>query len=581
MSFYLLQHERRDEGGRKALASLVGKAGFKAHDPVAIGPWRLMLFDNRGPSVVHGYSAADGSRRLHAIGLFLHRGLSGEAALASWHAAQMRGCDPYEGTGGHFTLIEERNGQLRLFCDGLGAHKIYRSEDGHSFSNSFLAALLACPARRFDPFAVAQYVATGACHGPRTLLDDIRALPANARLVCEEESRIERIAAPIATDGPYEDMTPEEAVAFCLAPLRAHFGALAQITGGRVRISFSGGYDSRLMLALLRETGITPELYVYGPERDIDVRIAQAVAAGEGLKLCHIDKGATPVPAPEAMPEILEQALICFDGWRSTGLFDDGSDAADRAGRHRDGFLPVNGGLGEIYRNFFNLFDRPYRARDIVNAFYRNYDPAWFGPAFDEAGYIAGTAQAMREQLGLAPASDSDIPLGPREVQLLYPLFRGRFWTAREAEINQRFGAMSFPYLEHDVIDRAGRVPLRHKNFGRLQAAMIRTVSPRLAGYKSAYGFSFDRPPSLGYRLDCLKSMLRPVGLRHRLRSLRKAGGTVHDGVLDKGHLAAVIDPDLPVLRRWFRPEAIDSRDAYNRVVTLEYLAERFSIAAA
>ena len=56
---------------------------------------------------------------------------------------------------------------------------------------------------------------------------------------------------------------------------------------------------------------------------------------------------------------------------------------------------------------------------------------------------LAGAA-AMREAIGAG--SDE---LERSQVEELYPKFRGRFWTGRDASNNQRFGPMFFPYLEH------------------------------------------------------------------------------------------------------------------------------------
>jgi hypothetical protein len=47
--------------------------------------------------------------------------------------------------------------------------------------------------------------------------------------------------------------------------------------GDRVTCALSGGYDSRLILALLRRHGVSPRVYVYGPPGDKDVELARTI----------------------------------------------------------------------------------------------------------------------------------------------------------------------------------------------------------------------------------------------------------------------------------------------------------------
>ena len=60
--------------------------------------------------------------------------------------------------------------------------------------------------------------------------------------------------------------------------LDGYFAAVAKIFGNRVTSALSGGYDSRLILAMLRRHGVAPHLFVYGNAGDQDVRLATAIA---------------------------------------------------------------------------------------------------------------------------------------------------------------------------------------------------------------------------------------------------------------------------------------------------------------
>lgn len=573
MSFYLVRHDPDGTASDPEIAALAEKHGFRPSAPVRAAGWRLDLFDNASGNGVHRHRTGQ-DRVLASVGLFLYGGHAGAEALAACDADRRAGRDWRSRTHGHFTLLDIGPDRIELLCDGAGAHKLYHDRDRHRFSNSFLALLACEPAPRFDRLGVYHYAFNGALHGDRTLIEGIAQAPAGSKIALAAETGATDLPSLVRPGPEIADIGMAEAVDLCLAPLRGTIGDLGRATRGKVRLSMSGGFDSRLLLALMIEAGIRPELYVYGGPDDTDVRVARAVAAHEGLVIRHVDKSLGEPPAPADMPAILERNLAMFDGWKNDGLFDNGNDAPDRMSRHEDGFVPVNGGLGEIFRNFFNLRNRSYRADEIVDAFYRQYCRHWTTDRFDEDAYRADMKAAI-----VAQCHETGPAMGPQQAQLLYALFRGRFWTARDAENNQRFGAMAFPFIEHDAICAAARIPLRLKAFGKLQAAMISSVNPGLAGLPSSYGFAFDKPFPPGWYAASMKSLLRPVRLRPWLWRTSRRPARRRPLELTPEHLAAAIDPAMPAMASCFRIEALDDVNLINRVATLEYLAARHAIA--
>ncbi len=574
MSVYLLTHRETPSGGAESYVRMASAQGFRVLSEEPYGPWTLRLLAASNGSGIVRVEPRPGVT-LIAVGLFLFRDLSGPEALHAFYDAFEGRPFDWRETHGHFTLLRIENEEILVLTDGLGAHKTYHDEHRKVFSNSFLAALCCLQGRRLDPLGAHVYAFAGSCYGGRTFVDGLSFLSANSLLHLGATADVSPGVAAIAGNPETQDLDLAEAVAVNLEALRSIVARLAAAAKGRVRLSFSGGYDSRLLLALLLEQDVRPELYVYGKTSDIDVRIATEVAKAEGLTLRHVDKGRVPTPDGDDFAAAVEAALVQFDGWKNTGLFDNGADVPDRHSRHEGGFLPVNGGLGEIYRNFFSLRDRPYRAEHVVASFYRGFDPRWARDRGAIADYNAELARRMREQLGVGPGY-----LSSQQAQLLYPLFRGRFWTAREAEINQRFGPMAFPFLEHDAIRVAARVPLALKNYGRLQAAMIVRVSPRLAALPTGYGFPFDAPPGWRYRLDTVSTLMRPIWLRRHIGALnrrRRFAGI--PSWLREDRLRLVMDPSLPFVGPLFAIERITHADTLNRIITMDYLAQRFGFA--
>ena len=220
--------------------------------------------------------------------------------------------------------------------------------------------------------------------------------------------------------------------------------------------------------------------------------------------------------------------------------------------------------------------DRPSSTSAVVSAFYSRYDPRAFTARFDEASYRAAMAAAMRDAIG----SDSD-GLERAQVEQIYPNFRGRFWTGRDAQINQRFGDMFFPYLEHAAISNTSRVPIRFKDLGRLQGRMIRRINPRLAAYPSDYGFALDGPRPLRYRVKSLLGTQRPAALRRLSFRLTHRERQPRDGALAPEYLGRVIDLEFPVMRTLFNVGAVNSAAQYGLIATLEYLAARYGMSVA
>jgi hypothetical protein len=196
-----------------------------------------------------------------------------------------------------------------------------------------------------------------------------------------------------------------------------------------------------------------------------------------------------------------------------------------------------------------------------------------FTRRFDERRFRAAMAASMREAIG----AESN-RLERSQVEALYPKFRGRFWTGRDAQVNQRFGPMFFPYLEHAAISDTAQIPIRLKDLGRLQGRMIGRVNRRLASYPSDYGFALDGPRPPAYRLKSFLGTQRPPGLRKLSFRLGHRRPEPRSGPLSDAYLGRVIDLGFPVMRGLFEIDAVNSATQYGLVATLEYLAQRFGL---
>jgi asparagine synthase (glutamine-hydrolysing) len=543
----------------------------ETHD-IELTKGRLRLYsDQRG--VAPAWHETPQGDFVAVLGTLIHDGIAAPACLPrllqdfvledfDWHSML-----------GIHTLLVRKHGILYVLNDGLGASKVYRSESGDVFSSSFLAACEVGVARHLDPQACYEYVINGSVFGCRTLAEGISTLPANQALVVGEDFRTKQLEDPIASGLECQTQSFEQTVSAQIQQLDQVFEPLAAHYSDRLRVSFSGGFDSRLMLAMLLRHDIKPTLFVYGGTDDEDVRIARVISDAESLPLKWVDKGAAEIDL-DSFAESTASSFLAFDGWKvEQPLFDYGVDRRDRLSRHDDEQVPLNGSLGEIYRNFFYMPDRPSSIGAVISTFHSQYDPQAFTDRFDERNYRRELGRAMREAIG----ADSD-SLARHQVEALYPKFRGRFWTGRDAQINQRFGPMFFPFLEHAAINNTAGIPVAQKNLGYLQGQMIAAVNPRLAAYPSDYGFALSGSRPLSYRLKTFAGTQRPPLMRKLSFRLKHRKPRPRSDSLSEAMLSRVLDTGFPVMRGLFDIERIYSPKQFGLIATLEYLAERLGL---
>jgi len=164
------------------------------------------------------------------------------------------------------------------------------------------------------------------------------------------------------------------------------------------------------------------------------------------------------------------------------------------------------------------------------------------------------------------------------QVEEIYPKFRGRFWTGRDASNNQRFGPMFFPYLEHAAISNTAKIPIGLKDLGRLQGRMIAQVNKRLADYPSDYGFPLNGQRPWKYRLKTFLGTQRPPLLRKYSFRLTHRAMEPRTGAIGADYLARVIDLEFPIMRQLFNLDAVHCATQYSLIATLEYLGQRYDL---
>lgn len=538
------------------------RQGFPYAVELANDHWRILSL--RRSRAAEGWIQFPNGGFALLTGTLFYRDLADRKALERLHRDVQGGKLDEDALWGSFAVLLVTRTTLIAMTDRTGTFHVYRDLSEQRLSSSFLALAGALPRTTIDTTGFYDYIFQEAPHGGGSIFREIRLLPSDVKLLSDGSDR-RHVQRPVAQPKSEASEPLEDAAERCLTVLRDRIACLSGHYPDRIDTALSGGYDSRLILAMLREGGYRAALHVYGSESSEDVRVAKQIAAGEGLDLTVTNKGKRALVAADDYSDLVAQNFFAFDGYPNDGLFDNGADLATRLERANDDRIALNGGGGEIYRDFFYLPNRPYTAQEMAWSFFSQYDPRLCTARFSNPHYQAGLAQRIAE----SAYASTDASLSRDQVEFLYPYFRCRYWMGRNNSVNNRLGLAATPFIEHAVISSALQAPLQHKTMGRLQARMIAKADPALAAYPSAYGYSFDREPPLSYRLKYLGTYLRPPSLRRFTYRLRRQPPLPQQ--LLSPYREAVLG-ELAYIQDYLQIESLTDPGQLSRALTAEYL---------
>lgn len=424
---------------------------------------------------------------------------------------------------GNFAAFVHNGHRAILLNDALGFVRIYASADRSFYSTSWLATCAYSGFVELDEAAAVEYVLLGASHSTATVAQGVNTLPLGH--VFDLSARRTSLRLPPETwsraDVP---VSFDDGIAAMDGALRATFDEVAATFPGRVRAALSGGFDSRLILAGSLASGVAPDLFVYGHSGAADVGVAQAVAKHLGLGLTVVDKQDRARGLPPADLDRAVRNVLFFDGLPNDGIHDCGVDEQTRLEQLANGWLALNGGGGEIFRNYFHLPDRTFRAMDIVHSFYRGFDHRVFRRPGGLRDYMHRLASAMERVLGV-PQSRAGARLGREQIELLYPLFRCHHWMAVNNSVGIRHGFYATPLVDINTVRLACRLPLAWKAAGKFESRLIAGLHQGTAQPSSEYGFNFVAGPDRRALWNEWATCARPVRARPLINAAHRALG--------------------------------------------------------
>jgi hypothetical protein len=507
-----------------------------------------------------------------ACGTLIYENMVGIPAATAFFNACRGTSAPREKARGHYAVILHKDGQTEIVPDDFGGFLVFHDQTRRIASSSFLAVASALDRVTLGTQSACEYVFNGVVSGNATIFDEVLLAPVNATVSVGRdllEIRPRRLVAPTGVSSDPFEPTVEQSMQL----LDGYFAAVVASFGDRVTCALSGGYDSRFILGLLRRHGVSPRVYVYGPPGDKDVKLARAIAEGEGFALEIVDKDKQLSIPPSEFGAVAYDNFLASDGYTWSGIFTNGAEREQRASRVSGNAVALNGGGGEIWRNFFYLLDRTYTPREILWSFYSQFDPDTCTAAFDQEDYFRRLEDKLEALIGCRPPS-----LARPLVEWLYHFFRCRAWDGRINNINNSYGYVALPFLEPPVTEHASVIPISWKNHGAYEAELIRRADPRLASYPSQYGHDFSGPPPLVRRLTDYATYLRPPWLRrfaYRVKNRVRRPARWPD-YLQQEYRDAALPDGVQVMTELFQVERVTDPAQLARILTLEYLIRQF-----
>ena len=314
MGGFYIARGRSDEARAarvKRVEQSFSKQGFEGPERFEGPSWVIGLYPD-----FHGRAGArivgDGGLGAAAAGTLCYKGMFGQPALDAL-AREFNGTLPAPQTvSGAFGCILIHEGTPYIFGDPLGLYRVYATDDARVITTSFLAAAESLEHREVSAQGVYEYIFQEATFGRDTLLSNVSSLPTFELNRVTDVGIERRDVYPLPESG-FDSKPENEHLSGLHDRLSEVFGNIARAYGSEISTALSGGFDSRLALAALLDQGQMPEIHVYGKPEDADVRVARAIAEGEGFELEHIDKSRWRGDTGEAFATAVHKNFLRFD----------------------------------------------------------------------------------------------------------------------------------------------------------------------------------------------------------------------------------------------------------------------------
>ena len=429
---------------------------------------------------------------------------------------------------GHFVVVRRRGDVAEAFTDPLGIRKlsVCKSSHGIAFATrlDLLVRFLGRFAIDFGQFG-AHWLAVNQMSTDSQLQGIERVGPGGHLRIKEGQYSVasKRFTARFNGEDPRGSTFERTLSAYCRpAP------------NERVSIGLSGGFDSRLILAV-RPSG---PAHVIGHADHPDVRVAQHIADAEDVDLTCLYEEA---PGQD-------QCLAMLTHWVTLTQVVAPAHAPLRyrwlPAMGRRGLISIDGAGGEMARrNYMNkvvhMGKRALRRNQAATVLELLRVPR--AGIFNKDAVASMTHGAIEQITRELEALPTDSRLSAENlVDLLCLRTRiPNFFGFAQAWLDEALPAY-MPFSQPAVLRAAMQVPLRLRRNGRLFMQIISSRHPRLATYPLAKGFATYPYGTSKLAAWALMRVKKGVGRVHQLTESRQFLERVRPFALDVAHSSSV-----------------------------------------
>lgn len=444
-------------------------------------------------------------------------------------------CGPGRGLRGQFLLLveDEATGERCAFIDHAGMFKACRAGDCLSVDYLSLVDHLGQGPGDFSLRGAVEFLNLGHVCQRRTLTDGVSHLGMEELLSWDPQGRFQVLDKGLGG--------LESPPALGLEP---YFEGLAlSLANETVSVDLTGGFDSRLVAALLSHAGLDFEVSLSGRPENADYSLAQKAADALGKSLnFHVHD---PTDAVERLPELFEY----LDGHGDLMPYDR-IQQWQAAKEQRGISFTVSGAGGENFNDFWWLQDFPRYGKKSSNLA-RLYDLRMCSSPIP-LGHLALEAVEESRRLRERRLNELSVYLRGSNTQTYdstftlqrMPVLAGRSLTSTTMN---RLPVVA-PLLDWDLASLAYQLPKRQRILRRYHREWLSRLNPTLADCASTNRVStawsrkaaFLDPPRYVADLS--------LRLANKLSTRFLARGFLHDS------------PDDPTLRPQIRRSAVAAR---------------------
>ncbi len=503
-----------------------------------------------------------------AVGTMLYKDEQGSAALEALYRDFATNGFSFEHALGHFGVVVFCDNKLVVFNDYRGMCQIYTNSDQSILSTSFLAVYETLDSYTANDQEIYEYLHFLMFFGNRTPIAEIERL--DKRYIHEVLPGGDTRSKPFQLPDFYDGDDLERHVDQIHGLLSDYFAKITTAFGDDISIGLTGGYDSRLILAHLRNCGCNPRVYVQGADDLEDVKIAKQIADFVGFDIEHDPDEAALDFDIDDFEQRLTGASRYIDGFSHRGLFDKWPlIAAQRGQVERPERLRLYGMAGEIFRKLLELPSQSVPLPVFFRIQADKFDTSAYTGKFSKKALFRAVGRKMTDELQL-----DDGVITAVQAESAYPVFRLPCITGMQlTNENERAHAL-VPYAEPLLVEASYLVPMRYRDVGRLNAMLIERADKKLAAAPSAYGFTFSDGPSLKKRVRqrivrALPTRVRPLAHRIKKRMARQPEFPFY---LNDEFVGRVFPDGVSEITEYIHLDRIRRPDLLSRALTLELL---------